>query len=567
MNFYNVDPYDFRRIITREVNVGDLGLGGLNPIRLQSMTNTSTLDVKTTVEQAERIIKAGSEMLRISTASMREVEAFAEIKAVLRQKGYNTPLIADTHFNADIAFKAAEVAEKVRINPGNFLGDRNECRTSSAYQEALRKTEKKLGSLIRICKKHNTAIRIGSNHGSLSARILYHYGNTPQGMVCSVMEFVKMCISHDFYDIILSLKSSDTKIMLHAYRLLMHEMIKDGRIFPLHLGVTEAGSGQEGRIRSAAGLGALLMDGLGDTIRVSLTEKPENEIPVAEYCRKLAPKTFGNSDAQQHALAYEPFYYQRRKTITNRIAGFEKPVEIFSGTPVDGKYITADKVYEGQQQAVGTAVYITEPEDIPEIAGIQQRNRLIVLLAKTLPAARTMLLQLDKAGVCDPVVLKIESNIADKEHFITESAAFAGGLVMDGLADAIWIEDQNFSTEFTTELSRTILQACGVRVYKAEFISCPGCGRTLFDLEETAGMVKKHLSHLKGLKIAVMGCIVNGPGEMADADYGYVGAGKGKVTLYRKSRVVKKNIPVNNALEELINIIKENDDWVPADSG
>lgn len=566
---YTTNPLDVYRMLTREVKVGDLKIGGQNPIRLQSMTSTSSLDVEATVKQIEKIIQAGGELVRMAIANKKEAALLLEIREKIREKGYKTPLVADTHFNPEVAILAAQTLEKVRINPGNFISSRKNAYSDEEYTNELIETEQKLTPLIRACRENDTAMRIGSNHGSLSPRIIYRYGDTPQGMVQSAMEYVKICIKHDFYNLVLSMKSSNTRVMVQAYRLLMHEMLKTGEVFPLHLGVTEAGAGEDGRIKSAVGIGALLLDGLGDTIRVSLTEAPEKEIPVANELAKLA---YGNVSGNIHSpaqLPFHPFEYHKRAVNQKLLSAEGHEITIFSNHPAYGDYFVKEgKVFDPSGNNTGLqAIEKTDAEltalktkDIPE-PGV-----VLIMHYTSVGQSRAAFNRLDKLQINYPVILYLSAERMPVDSFSVYAASVAGQFFIDGLPDGIWLSDPNRDLGQLLELSQNILQASRARTFKTEFISCPGCGRTLFDLQETSQHIKKALSHLKGLKIAVMGCIVNGPGEMADADYGYVGAAKGKITLYKKKEIMKRNIPEDQALDELVSLIKENGDWIEQES-
>lgn len=566
---YCANPYQPSRLLTREVKVGNLGIGGHNPVRLQSMTSTPTSDTTATVNQIECIIKAGGELVRMAVANKKEAENLGNIKKILMEKGYDTPLIADTHFNPDIAIRAAKFVEKVRINPGNYLISRRKYFSTQEYHDELKETEENLIPLIEKCKMHKTALRIGSNHGSLSGRIIYKYGDTPEGMVQSAMEFVNICIDHNFYDIILSMKSSNTRVMVQAYRLLVHEMLKKGVIFPLHIGVTEAGGGEDGRIKSSVGIGSLLLEGLGDTIRVSLTEEPANEIPVAKEIRELMPTTFKAKPDHVEKLPFDPFDYHHRKSHNNPIAGKDIPPVILGNNASNADYLLKkEKIYylSGKETDV-SAVRIKdfEAEQLTSNNNYSS-DSLLILEFTSVENTRKAFRTLDKNHIQIPVILYFHSGILNVPSFLYSASAYAGLFLIDGLPDGLYFEHPEMKESHLDELSRNILQASRARIFKTEFISCPGCGRTLFDLQKTTEQIKRSLSHLKGLKIAIMGCIVNGPGEMADADYGYVGAAKGKITLYKNKEIVKQNIPEDKALDELIKLIKENGDWRSADS-
>ena len=456
-------PFKYTRRRSSEVRIGGTLLGGDNPIRLQSMTNTSTLDTEGCIAQAKRIVDAGGEIVRLTTQGTREAENLKGIKEGLMAAGYDVPLVADVHFNAAVADVAALYADKVRINPGNYVDPGRKFKhidyTDEEYAAELKKIEERFVPFLNICKAHHRAIRIGVNHGSLSDRIMSRYGDTPAGMVESCMEFLRICVKEQFTDVVISIKASNTVVMVRTVRLLVAEMDKEGMAFPLHLGVTEAGEGEDGRIKSAVGIGALLCEGIGDTIRVSLSEAPEREIPVA---RSLV-------------------------------------------------------------------------DFIEECAAIREQA---------------------KASIADDTVT-VEFAETDWETLQLKAAMAVGALFIDGLAHQLVIKNDGFTGEKLTELSDAILQAARVKFTKTEYISCPGCGRTLYDLESTIARIKAATSHLKSLKIAIMGCIVNGPGEMADADYGYVGAGVGKVSLYRQKECVEKNIPAEEAVDHLLKLIED----------
>ncbi|MDL2243666.1 (E)-4-hydroxy-3-methylbut-2-enyl-diphosphate synthase [Bacteroidales bacterium OttesenSCG-928-J19] len=466
----------YRRRKSSVVFIGNTPLGGEHPIRIQSMTNTSTLDTEGSIEQCIRIIEAGGEYVRLTAQGVREASNLKLIREGLTRRGYTTPLVADIHFNPAAAFEAAQNIEKVRINPGNFV-DRVKTFTTyeytdEEYQQELEKIRDRFVPLLNLCKEHHTALRIGVNHGSLSDRIMSRYGDTSEGMVESCLEFLRICLQEDFHDVVLSIKASNTVIMVNTVRLLVQEMEKEGMSFPIHLGVTEAGEGEDGRIRSAVGIGALLREGIGDTIRVSLSEDPEDEIPVA-------------------------------RVIVDHLQ---------------------------QQPRLSIEQYDSLPQDAVPVRDDLQNPRII-------------------HAVYDET---------DIDAFRIKAAMDCGAALIDRQADGIWLENTNPSIPKAEILSCAygILQATGRRISKTEYISCPGCGRTLFDLQTAVKRVKAATSHLTGLKIAVMGCIVNGPGEMADADYGYVGAGAGRVSLYRGKECILKNIPEEEALDKLLQLIE-----------
>ena len=487
----------FLRRDSVEVAVGATKIGGSNPIAVQSMTNTATADVAASVAQIERIADAGAPIVRLTAQGIKEGEAFAQIMPALRGDGYDTAIVADIHFVPQIAVIAAKYVDKVRINPGNY-------RTDSGELEAL----------IEQCKERGVALRIGVNHGSLARHIVDTHGDTPQGMVASAMEFLRRCRAADFDQVVVSMKSSNTRVMVHAYRLLVEAMDSEDMHYPIHLGVTEAGNGIEGRIKSAVGIGALLADGIGDTIRVSLTEAPENEIPVAQMLVEHFAARNGEFTVK-YPERYSPTQFRRRSNVQ---------------CPIVHSEITDDFLILDSRSANPTAEW------------------------------RAAILSLENST--QPVVIRREYNDSDITTLAVKAAADMGQLLLDGLADGVWIVAPQFSESELENIELNILQASRVRISHTEYIACPSCGRTLYDIEGTLAQIKSRTSHLKGLKIGVMGCIVNGPGEMADADYGYVGAAAGKITLYKGREIVERNIEQERALDRLIEIIKENGDWV-----
>ena len=500
------------------VLIGDLPLGGDYPVRLQSMTNTNTMDTAATVAQSIRIIEAGGEYIRITAPGIREAEHLAVIKKELFRCGYRNPLIADIHFNPKAAETAARMVEKVRINPGNYMDKKSahpQMYTDSEYAAELERIHARLLPLINICKEYGTAIRIGSNHGSLSDRIVNRYGDSPQGMVESAMEFLRIFEAENFRQVVLSMKASNVRVMIDSTRMLVERMEQEGMFYPLHLGVTEAGEGEDGRIKSAVGIGALLMEGIGDTIRVSLTEEPEAEIPVA------------------------------RKIVNYTGASLLKSEKI----------ITLSSLEKGFQPE-NNIVWIKEND-------LSLKNvRLLVLNGHEQKDIQDDVTDIDPAAV----VLKKIYPDNDAETLYVHAACDFGPYLLKGQGEGLWIETTNLrlgraGEDPSESIALTILQACRLRMSKPEYISCPSCGRTLFDLQITAAKIRARTSHLKGLKIGIMGCIVNGPGEMADADYGYVGTGPGKITLYKQREVIKRNIPEEQAVEELVKLIRENGDW------
>lgn len=627
----------YQRFKTREVMVGNVGIGGNNPIRVQSMTTTDTMDTIATVEQSIRMIDAGCEIVRITAPSKKEAENLANIKAELVKRGYNTPLVADIHFTPNAAEIAAKIVEKVRVNPGNYA-DKKKFEeieyTDESYQEELDRIRERFIPLVKICKEHRTAMRIGTNHGSLSDRIMSRYGDTPYGMVESAMEFLRICREFDYHDIVLSMKASNTLVVVQAYRLLVSEMIKEGMNYPLHLGVTEAGEAEDGRIKSAVGIGALLEDGLGDTIRVSLTEEPEFEIPVAQELVKRYDKRTGHENIPEITQnPITPFEYNKRETneVLN-IGGKNVPVVVHDfclkdkitpasffalgynySVPLDKWNIAdmaCDYVFLGSKsidfEVPGTLgliynyktwlnrkstfnaypfltvdeylssevlsdkmnmVYVTLPELSLDLIKKLTSDNTAVLMIDTynnhgMAEQRKLFVELMNNNCNTPVVIGRAYGDLSEEQLQLHSSTDMGALLVDGLGDGVFIAAENCgSDKMINETAFGILQATRTRISKTEYISCPSCGRTLFDLQETTAKIRAVTSHLKGVKIGIMGCIVNGPGEMADADYGYVGTGVGKITLYKEKEVVQKNIPEQEAVNALIDLIKQHGDW------
>ncbi|WP_342648708.1 (E)-4-hydroxy-3-methylbut-2-enyl-diphosphate synthase [Mucilaginibacter sp. CSA2-8R] len=675
----------YSRFVTREVTIGDVPMGGSNPIRIQSMTTTDTMDTIGTVEQTIRMVDAGCEYVRITAPSIKEAQNLAEIKKQLRARGYTVPLVADIHFTPNAAEVAARIVEKVRVNPGNYADKKkfDELEyTDLEYQGELDRIFQKFTPLVNICKEYGTAMRIGTNHGSLSDRIMSRYGDTPQGMVESAMEFIRMCEALNYYNLVISMKSSNPQVMVQAYRLLVDTMVAEGMNYPLHLGVTEAGDGEDGRIKSAVGIGTLLEDGLGDTVRVSLTEEPEAEAPVAialvnRYALRNQESRVKNQDnlpatGNTQPVAHNPYEYQKRATFEANafIGGHMVPRVVvdlsnrnlkdpsvlndagYLYSPILDKYNMADQsvdfVYLADQLSSFTfpgnlkqlynyttwqtlankknchpvftlSEYLSATDrssalnlvkvsladfDAAQFKQLADDKGLVwVLETNTLHGMaeqRSFFFKLEEAGIDTPVIIKRryrfgESNVTASTIQTDASAANAlplvdinnthilisaqastdavtqlqlyaatdlGALLVDGFGDGVWIDAPELPASVITSTAFGILQATRSRISKTEYISCPSCGRTLFDLQETTQMIRSRTSHLKGLKIGIMGCIVNGPGEMADADYGYVGAGPGKITLYRGKEVVKKNVNTAKALDELIGIIREDGNWV-----
>ena len=639
----------YQRRKTREVHIGGVALGGNNPIRVQSMTTIDTMDTIGSVDQVIRMVDAGCEYVRITAPSIKEAQNLENIKKELRKRGYSVPLIADIHFTPNAAELAAKIVEKVRINPGNYA-DKKKFETieytDASYNAELDRIREKFTPLIKICKEHGTAMRIGTNHGSLSDRILSRYGDTPLGMVESALEFLRICADHDYHEIVLSMKASNTQVMVQAYRLLVQKLDAEGfEPYPLHLGVTEAGEGEDGRIKSAVGIGTLLEDGLGDTVRVSLTEEPEYEAPVA---RMLVDRYTGRAS---HAaipavstIPIDPYAYHRRET--NEVVNFggsnvPRVIADVSGARIESykelKFIGhfylpeldkwkmndlgADYIYSGMspirfmlpnglkeivdfeawQQLddhvnkyplfrKGDALNrkhehlnfleLDSDELDEEAIGLIKANPTIVVILKTdnahaMASLRSGFFRMMNADIKNPVVIKRAYQVMSEDHLQLYAATDIGGLLIDGMGDGALLStaksnDETGRLELIKLYNNTsfgILQAARTRMTKTEYISCPSCGRTLFDLQETTAMIRKRTDHLKGVKIGIMGCIVNGPGEMADADYGYVGSGKGKITLYKGQEVVKRNVPSENAVDELIQIIKDDGNWIEVEEG
>ena len=611
------DLFNYRRRSSSPVQVGDLQIGGDAPIRIQSMTTTNTNDTEACVEQAEKIIKAGGELVRLTTQGRREAENLKNINAQLRADGFNTPLVADVHFNANVADVAALYAEKVRVNPGNYVDPARVFKkieyTDAEYADELKKLEDRFVPFLNICKEHHTAVRIGVNHGSLSDRIMSRYGDTPEGIVESCMEFLRICKKEQFDNVVISIKASNTVIMVRTVRLLVDEMDRNDMHYPLHLGVTEAGEGEDGRIKSAVGIGALLADGIGDTIRVSLSEEPEAEIPVARHLVDYIIKREGHLMVPATASAdFDWLRPERRKTrAAGGIGGSNVPVVIASlpngQAPADVDFstdTTPDYIYcgsslpanrkEGQKYIVDFNAYTGAKDTYPifpynatpfissvkadvkflvlqlgapseeYLACLKAHPEVVVIAVSNqqnkLGEQRALTHELWTNGLFNPVVFAqmYRHSAQEKADFQLEAAADMGALMIDGLCDGIWLmNDGDINVRDIADTSFAILQAARLRTSKTEYISCPGCGRTLYDLRSTIAKIKAATAHMKGLKIGIMGCIVNGPGEMADADYGYVGAGPGKISLYKQKMCVEKAIPESEAVEHLLRFIEE----------
>ncbi len=570
-------------------------MGAYNPIRIQSMTNTNTLDTIATVNQSVQLIEAGCEYVRISTPGIKEAENLKKIKKELNARGFYNPLIADIHFNPAVAEIAARIADKIRINPGNYIDKKSLQKSNYSdleYQEELEKLFQKTKPLIEICKEYGTAMRIGVNHGSLSERIMSRYGDTPLGMVESALEFVRICENLDYKNLVLSMKASNIKVMVYAYRLLVNRMMQQQMNYPLHLGVTEAGSGIDGRVKSAAGIGALLEDGIGDTIRVSLTEEPVAEIPVAL-------EIIGNYSGRMNHFFIEPVadipgnpfdYHQRITHEVNGIGASNLPVvivdkeektalkadlifdsftsEIFFRSEPEEKrnYYKNVSEYFSRKRLESHSFFLEIHSDEFTEKGLQKisniENAVFVLTSLNKHWAsdiRAMIYKLWLAGIKNPVIIKKLFEKSESLELI--AAADFAVLLVDGLCNGIWISKDSSETKEIEDLSFSILQATGSRISQTEYVSCPTCARTSYNIIDTVEKIKAYTSHLKGLKIAIMGCVVNGPGEMADANYGYVGNGLGKINLYKGKTLVKRNIEESDALDELIKLLKENGDW------
>ena len=607
------DLFNYKRRESTVAQAGCVAIGGDNPIRIQSMTTTNTNDTEACVLQAERIIKAGGELVRLTTQGTREAENLKNINAGLRAKGYDTPLVADVHFNPNVADVAALYAEKVRVNPGNYVDPARTFKkleyTDEEYAAELKKIEARFVPFLNICRENHTAVRIGVNHGSLSDRIMSRYGDTPEGIVESCMEFLRICKREKFDDVVISIKASNTMVMVRSVRLLVSRMDEEDMHYPLHLGVTEAGEGEDGRIKSAVGMGALLADGIGDTIRVSLSEEPEAEIPVAKHLVDYMTQRAGHMLIPGTAApSFDWLHPERRATTAvGNVGGDRVPVVIVNGTGNEtadsfGTDTTPDYIYcgatlpehriEGMRYIVDFGAYdgsenifpVFPSNAIPFISLVKAPLKFLVLqfgtpveeytaCLKAHPEVvavcmsnhqnrtgeqRALVHEMMCAGVNNPVVFAQMYNhsAAEKADLQLEAAADMGALMADGLTDGLWLmNNRDIALHDIADTAFAILQAARLRTSKTEYISCPGCGRTLYDLRTTIARIKAATAHLRGLKIGIMGCIVNGPGEMADADYGYVGAGVGRVSLYRRKECVEKNIPEEEAVEHLLALI------------
>lgn len=666
MQLYCPSLTRYSRLQTREVRIGDLLLGNFHPVRLQTMTTTDTMDTMGTVEQSIRCIEAGAELVRITAPSKKEAENLLNIRNELRKRGYTTPLVADIHFTPNAAEIAARIVEKVRVNPGNYVDKKKFEQidyTDAEYLEEIERIRERFTPLVSICREYGTAMRIGTNHGSLSDRIMSRYGDTPMGMVESAMEFLRIARNESYHNIVLSMKASNPQVMVQAYRLLIQQMDAEfGECYPLHLGVTEAGDGEDGRVKSAAGIGTLLEDGIGDTVRVSLTEDPEFEIPV---CRDLVKRYTHRHPGQAIIppvahVPYNPFAYRRRESFAvQNIGAKQVPVVIadlsrispitpltlqsvgYSYDAASDKWMisdtAADYIFTGNQlldfALPGTVKLVTYPaswqqapdrqtcfpifdatgylqatdksntlnfvmvdcfndntpiNDFTGLDEIANDPSVVLCLSSThphtMPAIRRMFMELEERGIRNPVVIISDSNWQTTDEHLIHYSTECGALLLDGFGDGVClgmtaesyhrqssgeqaVSGRNYGSNTTVEqfINATafgILQATRTRISKTEYISCPSCGRTLFDLQETTARIRSVTHHLKGVKIAIMGCIVNGPGEMADADFGYVGSGVGKITLYKGKEIMKRNIDSDIAVDELIALLKENNAWV-----
>lgn len=546
----NMSEFSYHRRPTLEVRVGNTAIGGNNPVRIQSMASTSTMDTEASVAQARRIVDAGAELVRFTAQGVREAANLGEIRRRLRECGCDVPLVADIHFNPRAAFAAAEQVEKVRINPGNFVDPGRTFRkieyTDEEYAAELRRLEEALVPFLETCRANDTAIRLGVNHGSLSDRIMSRYGDTPAGMVESAMEFLRVCRSHDFDRVVISIKASNVVVMVETVTRLVEAMDAEEMHYPLHLGVTEAGDGEDGRIKSAVGIGALLREGIGDTIRVSLSEEPEAELPVArkimDYIDLMA--TAAPIEAPRDGRFRLGMGMRRMSREIDAVGGSRVPVV----PAVDGltglKEIDAETVIAGKIDIASDDIILLSASG--EIPGMTLEAAMNILVAE---------------GIDNPVILRGVYNGPDADTVRLRASIDLGALLLKGFADGIEIVSDALTPDEASRLALAILQSARLRISHTEYIACPGCGRTLFDLQQTLARVKEATSHLKGLKIGVMGCIVNGPGEMADADYGYVGAGVGKISLYKGKECVEKNIPAEEAVSHLVELIKKCGDW------
>ena len=604
-----MNPFNYKRRRTVSVDVGGIKMGSDWPIRIQSMTNTATDDIEASAAQCQRIAYAGGEYARLTAQGVKQAKSIGEISQVLRARGCNIPLIADIHFNPKAALAAAEVCEGVRINPGNFVDPARTFKqleyTDEEYTAELSRIREALLPFIKVCREHKTAVRLGVNHGSLSDRIMSRYGNTAAGMVESVMEFLRVFVEQDFLEVVISMKASNVVVMVEAVRRLVEAMDREDMHFPLHLGVTEAGFGEDGRVKSAVGIGALMAEGLGDTIRVSLSEEPEMEIPVAHKLVEYIAQREGHDPIEgDYCEGYDPLCPERRATIAvnNRIGGNQPPVVIATYRPdeIDGAtlqpdfYYSGDGLIDGMHQFLVPLAYwkgernayplitLGEWERCPStsirflqlpastpvdrlefLRGRTDTVLIITPVGKNIPGdEQAMTHALDRAGINCPVIMRNNYADSSNEWLQVKAGADLGAVMLNRRADGIWLEAPNIHNRAdVVRYAFAILQAARQRITSTEFISCPGCGRTMFDLQATVQRVKQATAHLTHLKIGVMGCIVNGPGEMADADYGYVGAAAGRISLYKGKECIEMNIPEEEAIDHLVELIRQNGDW------
>ena len=565
-----MDLFNYKRRATVEVAVGDVLIGSEQPVRVQSMTNTSTMDTDGSVEQTLRIVERGGELVRLTTQGNREAVNLGNIKQQLLARGCSVPLVADVHFNAAVADTAARYADKVRVNPGNYVDTARTFKhidyTDAEYADELKRLRERFVAFLDICKAEGKAVRVGVNHGSLSDRIMSRYGDTPSGVVESCMEFLRICRDENFKNVVVSIKTSNTSMMVTTVRRLVRVMSEEGISYPLHLGVTEAGDAEDGRIKSAVGIGALLADGIGDTLRVSLAEAPENEIPVAKQLVDYVTHRAGHQPVD--AVVAYAFNYEepaRRATrAVGKVGGENLPV-VVGGTVADADiapdFIAADVAVCSPEEAVDSSFVAVEYKDLTaeNIARLKSLKDIVIVAstahANPVGELRALVHKLMVEGVDAPVIIRRVYDEPTVDELRIKAAADLGVLLIDGLVDGLWLENPSSSADELNAIMFGILQATRARISKTEYIACPGCGRTMYDLQGTLARIKAATAHLKGLKIGVMGCIVNGPGEMADADYGYVGAARGKVSLYRRKECVEKNIPEEEAIERLLQLI------------
>ena len=564
---WTTDLCNYQRRTTKTVQIGKLTLGGTAPIRIQSMANCNTNETQACAQQAARIIEAGGELVRFTAQGTREAANLRNIRAELNAllPDYaDIPLVADIHFMPAAADEAALHVEKVRINPGNYVDKARVFKhieyTDEEYGAELQRIHERFVPFLNLCKQHHTAIRIGVNHGSLSDRIMSRYGDTPEGMVESCMEFLRICVQEDFSNVVISIKASNTVVMITTVRLLVKKMREESMSFPLHLGVTEAGDGEDGRIKSAVGIGALLADGIGDTIRVSLSEAPEAEIPVAKALVDYIAQRVGHAPITSCTTPLTP----HQSVTIGSVGGGQLPVVVGENAEypqlAPDLFVTENVVSDAQGNVL-PVIYA----DCSEVDRIDLQQNAVLFLSSThinpVGHFRSTIANLRARGCLLPVVACVKSQADSLADMQLQVAADMGVLFIDGLLDGLYISHSASTPSDCVQTAFGILQAARVRTTKTEYISCPSCGRTLFDLEKTLAQIKAKTSHLKGLKIGVMGCIVNGPGEMADADYGYVGAGRAKVSLYKQKQCVEKNIPEEQAVDKLIQLIKQHGDW------